>query len=122
MTTALRPDALRTTTAGLELDVGLPWIRSLALDCVLSLELVIDGEPVGGLSVILDGRPVAPVALGGESGWWFLQDRLLLAAPRPLAPGEHRVEVALELLVPYLSAGGDQPLIVPVRVSGLLKV
>ncbi|SMH42398.1 hypothetical protein SAMN06295885_1969 [Rathayibacter oskolensis] len=122
MSTALREDALQRTADGVELAIGLPWIRSLALNCVLGLEVLIDGEPVESVCALVDGRLVELAALAEEPGWWFLQDRLRLAAPGSPAPGEHRVEVAMELLIPYLSAGGERPLIVPIRLSEHLKV
>ncbi|MBT2249342.1 hypothetical protein JHV56_11580 [Arthrobacter sp. BHU FT2] len=112
---ALRGDALTSVPDGFRLRLSLPWIRSMPLSCVLSLKVAVAGEsvPAGSLDVILGSRRVPAAELGGESGWWFVQDRLVLAAPLRLDPGVHAVRVSFELLVPYLQAGPGRPLILP---------
>ena len=106
---ALDDDALH----GSILRVALPWIRSMPLACVRELTVRIDGAPVD-VTVLLDDRRVAPGALAAESSWWYLQDRLVLELS-PTTPGTHHVEVAFLLEVPYLSAGSDGPLRLPLR-------
>ncbi|BDZ44450.1 hypothetical protein [Naasia aerilata] len=117
MESVLRSDALRTGAGGVELRLALPWIRSMPVSCVRALDLTIDGDPVEGLSVLLGGRRVDPSGLTGERSWWFLQDRLVLAADRPVRPGVHAVAVAFQLLVPYLRTGPDAPLVLPFRAE-----
>ena len=106
---ALDDDALHGST----LRVALPWIRSMPLACVRDLTVEVDGAPVG-TTVLLCDRRVAPAALTDETAWWYLQDRLVLELP-PLADGAHRIQVAFQLEVPYLSAGPDGPLRLPLR-------
>jgi hypothetical protein len=107
---------LRATSSGFELRVGLPWIRSMPLSSVSELRVGLDGDPVdpGDLKVLLGQGPVDPADLVHEAGrWWYLQDRLLLTGPQHIGPGEHRVTVDFQLMVPYLSAGPDTPLVLP---------
>lgn len=117
---ALRDDALARVPDGFELRLSLPWIRSLPLASLDSLEVVVDGDRVDPLAVELDGRLVDPAALAHEGGWWFLQDRLVLRGGRMLRPGPHDVVVSFRLLIPYLQAGPDGPLTLPFHVSRTL--
>ena len=95
---ALRDDALSSAERGFVLQLGLPWIRSLPLASLADLTVTIDGDPVGALTVQLDGREVDPAELGSEGAWWFLQDRLAIQPRRPerrcwnqlLLPSFHR--------------------------------
>lgn len=109
----LRDDALSSTDDGFTLRICLPWIRSLPVWSLSSLELSVDGEPVDVAAVRIGDRRVAPSALAFERGWWFVQDRIRLEGRRVLAPGEHAVAVAFRLIVPYLDVGGDGPLSLP---------
>ncbi|WP_290804556.1 DUF6379 domain-containing protein [Herbiconiux sp.] len=120
---ALRDDALVSTPAGFALRLSLPWIRSLPLSSLAGLELVVGGEPVTEqLRVVVDGRPIRPIELAEESGWWFLQDALELQVARSLAPGIHGVDVSFSLVVPYLPAGPDAPLTLPFRFERMLTL
>jgi Domain of unknown function (DUF6379) len=113
---ALREDALSGTSSGFELRVGLPWIRSMPLSSVSELRVGLDGDSVdpGDLKVLLGQGPVDPADLVHEAGrWWYVQDRLVLTGPQHIGRGEHRVTVDFQLLVPYLSAGPDAPLVLP---------
>ena len=120
--TALREDALTATPAGFELRVGLPWIRSMPLSSVAGLAVEVDGVrvPPGELAVVLGARSVPADSLQAESGWWFVQDRLVLAGKRELRGGAHSVAVGFQLLVPYLQAGPGSPLLLPFRLEALL--
>lgn len=120
--TALRKDALTTSPGGFELRIGLPWIRSMPLSAVSGLAVELDGVPLapGELTVVLGARRVPADALGDVSGWWFVQDRLVLAGRRPLGAGIHAVSVDFQLLVPYLQAGPDAPLILPFHLDARL--
>ncbi|MFB9818887.1 C-glycoside deglycosidase beta subunit domain-containing protein [Arthrobacter ramosus] len=122
--TALRDDALASTSEGFELRIGLPWIRSMPLSSVSSLELVIDDEPMPptALSALLGERRVPASSLQAESGWWFVQDRLVIAGQRRLGPGEHTVSAGFWLLVPYLQAGPGSPLILPFHLESRLQL
>lgn len=120
--TALREDALTATPGGFELRVGLPWIRSMPLSSVAGLAVEVDGVrvPPGELAVVLGARSVPADSLQAESGWWFVQDRLVLAGKRELRCGAHAVAVGFQLLVPYLQARPGSPLLLPFRLEALL--
>src|SRR3954469_19867408 len=100
--TGLREDALAAAPGGFELRIGLPWIRSMPLSSVAELAVEVDGVPVapGELAVVLGVRRVRADALQAESGWWFVQDRLVVAGRRKLSRGAHAVAVDFQLLVP----------------------
>ena len=120
--TALREDALTATPGGFELRLGLPWIRSMPLSSLAGLAVEVDGVPLalGELAVVLGAREVPADSLGEEAGWWFVQDRLVLAGRRTLGPGVHTVAVDFQLLVPYLQARPGSPLVLPFHVEGRL--
>lgn len=113
--TALRDDALTAAAGGFELRLGLPWIRSMPLSSVAGLSVGIDGVPMapGEMAVVLGSRYVHPDALQAESGWWFVQDRLVLAGRRKLSRGHHDVAIDFQLMVPYLQARPGFPLVLP---------
>ncbi|WP_457965475.1 DUF6379 domain-containing protein [Arthrobacter sp. D1-29] len=117
--TALREDALTATPKGFELRIGLPWIRSMPLSSVLELMVEIDGVPLEAseLAVVLDARDVPADSLQGVSGWWFVQDRLVVSCRRKLQDGVHAVAVGFQLLVPYLQARPGTPLVLPFRLE-----
>lgn len=120
----LRSDALTSADGGFELRLGLPWIRSMPLSSVSELTLWVDASvvPAGDLGVVLGSRRIPAAALQQEGGWWFVQDRLVLAAPRRLEPGRHDVAVEFQLLVPYLQAGPGKPLVLPFRMASALEL
>jgi sugar phosphate isomerase/epimerase len=115
----LLPDALTSTPSGFALRLNLPWIRSLPLASLSDLVVTIDGEPVD-IVVALERRRVAPSALAFESGWWFVQDRLVLEGRRMLSSGAHDVSVSFTLLIPYLQSGPAGPLTLPFHAAAPL--
>jgi len=120
---ALATDALRTDApdddghGSTVLRVSLPWIRSLPLASVSALEVRIDGRRMPSPSVVLGDRLISVAQLGHESGWWFVQDRLVLRFAHPLSGGVHRVQLSFRLAIPYLQTGGDAPLSLPFLVE-----
>lgn len=120
--TALRDDALRSTDDGVALLLGLPWIRSLPIAALADLTVSIDGADAGALSLEIDGRRIDVAALPEESSWWFLQDRLEIRSHASPPPGPHDVAVAFRLLIPYLQAGPDAPLVLPFHVQRSLTL
>jgi hypothetical protein len=122
--TAVREDALTATQGGFELRIGLPWIRSMPLSSVAGLSVEVDGVPLaaGELAVVLGSRTVPPDALQAEPGWWFVQDRLVLAGRRELPHGPHAVAVDFRLMVPYLQARPGSPLVLPFRLEARLEL
>lgn len=93
------PDAVRV-------QVRLPWYRSLPLACVERLDLALDGVPIPAaeVTIVMNGAryPLADIAELREV-WWFVLDVLDLeiAPSRDIQPGDHLVDVALGLLLPY---------------------
>ena len=110
--TALRDDALSSTEDGFALRLGLPWIRSLPLASLDAVEVLVDGEQAP-IAVALGVRLADPAELSRERGWWFLQDRVVLRGPRMLRPGVHDIVVSFRLVIPYLQAGPEGPLVLP---------
>ncbi len=100
----LRHDALASTDDGFEVRISLPWIRSLPLSSLTDLAVRIDGEPV-------------EARVEHDTAWWFIQDRIAARAERMLRPGAHDVAVSFSLLIPYLQAGPEGPLILPFRAE-----
>lgn len=113
MLNALREDALGTMDDGLVVRLSLPWIRSLPLASLRDVALTVDGDRIDGLQARLGGRSIPLPSLVDEPGWWFVQDRVLLHAAGELTAGAHDVEVSFSLVVPYLAAGPDGPLVLP---------
>ena len=121
--TALRRDALTLVPDGFEVRLGLPWIRSMPLSSVSAITVRVDGVilPDEDVAVLLAGREVPVDSLSGEPGWWFIQDRLVLAGRRRLRAGRHDVAVAFQLMVPYLQARPGSPLVLPFSVEARLE-
>jgi hypothetical protein len=106
----VRPDALRATDDGLELQLHQHWYRSLPLSSVGVLEIAIDGEPVStdDITVEANGKTFSFDELAEQPDeWWFVTDAITVRIPRADAhPGDqHRVRVDLGLLIPYLLIG-----------------
>jgi len=119
---ALRHDALRSSpersgdvpgvSAGTEVRLSLPWIRSLPLASLLDPVVHVGGrryDPV----IVLGDRRLAAADLADEGGWWYLQDRVVLEIPDATTPGIHEVSVSFRLEIPYLPGGPDDPLRLP---------
>lgn len=117
---ALRDDALFTAGDGFAVRLGLPWIRSLPLASLLDVEVTVDGARVHPLTIELGDRVVDPPALTHETGWWFLQDRIVLRGSQRLDAGAHSVAVSFRLAVPYLQTGLDGPLTLPFHIERTL--
>ncbi len=86
--------------------VRLPWYRSLPLSCVERLEVDIDGERAAGdaLSLSLYGQTYTLGEAAGRHtvGWFVLDTADLHVRTRDgLAPGTHRVDLTMNLRIPY---------------------
>jgi hypothetical protein len=119
----LRPDAVRATPAGYEVDVHLPWYRSLPLSCVEDITVALAGRPAPAENVRVrrDGRELTFAELADRvDDWWFVQDPLtvVVADPAPPAPGEEtEVEVTAATRIPYIIIGPDTALVQRTRVA-----
>lgn len=122
--TVLREDALTAVPGGFELRIGLPWIRSMPLSSISGLTVEVDGDPAAarGLVAVLGSRRVPPQALEAEHGWWFVQDRLVLAGEGELSAGPHDFAVDFQLMVPYLQARPGLPLVLPLHLEARLEL
>jgi hypothetical protein len=122
--TAVREDALTATAEGFELRIGLPWIRSMPLSSIAGLTVEVDGVPLTPeeLAVMLGSRRVSPGALREEQGWWFVQDKLVLAGRRRLSRGTHAIAIDFQLMVPYLQARPGSPLVLPFHLEARLEL
>jgi hypothetical protein len=119
MTWELRDDALQSDQDGFLLRIGLPWMRSLPLSCLLDLSITIDGEPLAtqSLRVVIDqDRIPLPELSKHAERWWFVQDRLPLTGPHRVRDGgRYHVAVTLVLLLPYLTSRPGRPATLPFR-------
>ncbi len=98
---------LRAGRAGLELDVRLPWYRSMPLSVVEVASLAIDGRavPPEAVRFEVNGKTFALGELPDQVGefWFVLDDAVLHVAGVPAGEGEtHDVELQLNLYPPYI--------------------
>ena len=103
----ITPQDSRITPEGLALDLRLPWYRSLPLSVVMPTQLLVDDQPVAleGATLEYEGRRYALAELPEQVGtFWFIQDSVVLHVPMvpPMAAGQHRVLLTLNLYPPYI--------------------
>src|ERR1017187_3560921 len=107
VTRIISDDGLRGSEAGFDLDIRLPWYRTLPLSTVSIAEVKIDGEvispsattfEVNGKTFTLDTLKAHP------EEWWFVLDSAYLHVSGPkLQPGtEHDVSVTVGIKPPYI--------------------
>jgi Domain of unknown function (DUF6379) len=124
----LGKEPVRSVSGGYEVDVHLPWYRSLPLSCVENVEATIAGlKPArDAIRVKHDGRLLTLEELGGLTDeQWFVQDPLTLFIPAaaPLAAGaEADVEVALAARIPYIIIGPETALVQRARVARRIRI
>lgn len=107
------------------LPVGLPWFRSTPLSAIVDAELLIDGRPVDGLGLEVDGRTVAVADLGGlRDRYWFVQERLELTwdGPLPERADEAEAVLRLRLHLPFLTGPGGGSVQVLQEVRGTVPL
>ena len=98
---------LRATPNGAEIDVRLPWYRSLPVSVVEVGSLKVDGQDVapGDIRFEINGKSFELKDLPAHSGeFWFVLDAAVLRLPGVrLEPGtDHEVELQLHLYPPYV--------------------
>jgi hypothetical protein len=120
----LRPEAVHATPDGYEIDVHLPWYRSLPLSCLEDISLRLGDVSIdrADLHVRHHGRDLALddlVDLVDEQ--WFVQDalRVLVAkkAGAAAAGDSLDVDVTLATRIPYIIIGPDTALVQRTRVQ-----
>lgn len=119
-------DSLRVTPDGYEVQVRLPWYRSIPLSCIEQVRIALDGvwaEPEA-TSFGVNGatyRLADLAALPDES--WFIIDpaTVHVSSPGHLTTGEpHTVEVELAFRIPYIQVGPGTFLVRADRLSTTL--
>ena len=119
----LRADAVRATPSGYEVEVHLPWYRSLPLSCVEDVGVTLAGRavPREDLRVRVDDRDLPLDDLADlVDDWWFVQDALTVVVPdgSPAEPGgEAEVEVTTATRIPYIIIGPQTALVQRTRVA-----
>lgn len=119
----LRDDALRRTPRGYEVDVHLPWYRSLPLSCLEDLSVTVGGKKASReeIRVLRGGRSLTLDDVAGlVDQEWFVQDPVTIAVPdaSPVGQGsETVVEVTMATRVPYIIIGPQKALVKPTRVA-----
>jgi len=98
---------LRATANGAEIDIRLPWYRSLPISVVEIGSLTVDDHdvPPTDIRFEVNGKSFALQDLPSQSGEvWFVLDSAVLRLPRTrLQPGtDHDVELQLNLYPPYV--------------------
>jgi hypothetical protein len=112
----LDDDALRVAEDGFELDVHLNWYRSLPLSSLKTVELTVDGEPIGRdeMTIVVNGSESELDALAERwEEMWFVLDPATLRvrrAGRVQAGDEAEVTIRLGNRIPYILIGPNQAL------------
>ena len=98
---------LRASPNGAEIDVRLPWYRSLPVSVVEVGSLKVDEQDVAASDIRfeINGKSFELHDLAAHSGeFWFVLDAAVLRLPEiRLEPGtDHEVELQLNLYPPYV--------------------
>jgi hypothetical protein len=94
---------------GVQLDVRLPWYRSLPLSCIERLDISINGDqvPVEDITLTLNGtRYMLDELPPLHEVVWFTLDAadVRVRQDRTMEVGEHDVEVTVQTRMPYVPA------------------
>jgi len=97
------------TASGYQLDIRIPYYRSVYLSAIHSLELAVDGEPITAqdLRIVVAGRTFTiPQMFEADSVRWGFGDpaTLLVSRTGGLKPGIHTIKVAIVVRKSYLPA------------------
>lgn len=117
----LHGSTMTVDRTGGQVDIGLPWYRSLPFSAITGIEVTVDGETFDAsrLAVDLDGTLVGADQLPDR--YWFLQDRLPVVlpgwTPRPDAVSA-TVSVHMRLALPYMFAAPEVPITVTMAAAG----
>jgi len=100
-------NGLTATAHGFDIDVRLPWYRSLPLSVVDVVDVIIDGEKIDPAAVrfelegqVLKLDQLRPLT---DRVWYVLDSALLRVEHAPLTKGsEHEVTVSICVRPPYI--------------------
>jgi hypothetical protein len=100
-------NGLRATPRGAEIDIRLPWYRSLPVSVVEVGSLKVDDHEVAANDIRFEvnGKSFALAELPTHAGeFWFVLDSAVLRLPETrVQPGtDHDVELQLNLYPPYV--------------------
>lgn len=103
----IKDGSLRATGNGLELDVRLPWYRSLPLSVIDFGDLRINGNKIdlNSVTVKLNGKQRrVPELAGLWQEYWFVLDSALVEIPLPGAKsgGQYEVDFTMVIHPPYV--------------------
>lgn len=97
---------LKTSGERTAVEVRIPWYRALPGSCIAGAALTVDGvaAPAESLRWQMNGKEFTFDELSTNTDeWWFPVDSAVLSGDLPLSgEGEHTVEVALTLYIPYI--------------------
>lgn len=100
-------NGLRATPRGTEIDIRLPWYRSLPVSVVEVGSLKVDDRdiPASDIRFEINGKSFALADLPAHAGefWFVLDSAVLRLSGTNLQPGtDHEVELQLNLYPPYV--------------------
>lgn len=99
---------LRAEGDAVAVDVRMPWYRALPLSSIAEAAFSIDGQPVDPDSIRWTVNGVTRTVSDLSPLWsenWYVLDSATISGARPsglTGRGEHTVDVALSLYIPYL--------------------
>jgi hypothetical protein len=109
MNTGFKNTVAGGTASGYQLDIRIPYYRSVFLSAIHSLELAVDGEPIQpqDLRIVVAGKTFTiPQMFEADSVRWGFGDpaTLLVNKTGGLKPGLHTIKVAIVVRKSYLPA------------------
>jgi hypothetical protein len=107
VTRVISDNGLTRTGSGFDLDIRLPWYRSLPLSTVSIAELKIDGQSIApdAIQFEVNGKIFALDELSQHpEEWWFVLDSAYLhVSGTTLQPGtQHKVTATVGIKPPYI--------------------
>lgn len=122
----IEPGTLTTDGRRAAVEVRIPWYRAIPGSCIAEATLSVDGvaAPAESLRWRMNDREFTFEELRGEADeWWFPLDSAVLSGELPVeaGDGEHLVDVALKLYIPYIIINDDEVLRIEERDRKSMK-
>ena len=100
-------NGLAVTAKGVDIDIRLPWYRTLPLSVVEVTDVQIDGKPVDLTSLMFEvnTKTFRLSELAAQyTEWWYVLDSAILHVPslRLDCGSEHQVRVTVSIRPPYI--------------------